>query len=209
MAEIRQREAEAAAASLAVDRFEWLGLPEGEWRGADLHLQLCEVLRRCEPSLVYAPSRVDFHPEHHAIAHGLAGALSACYSGDAGPLIRIYQVQVPLSAVLANRVLDISSVASAHDSALDAHTSQRGSIVSCRRLKRYAARANRLAELAEVFWELEIGDYRELHREDPEIWPERFRGIRYLAVGDPAAYLVGRTARRRLIARLHPMSRNP
>ena len=190
-----------AAAHLHIDRLEWFGLPEGEWQRDALQSRLCELLLRCKPTLVYAPSRVDFHPEHHAIAHGLAQALAACYPGDDGPRIRIFQIQVPLSAVLVNRVVDISSVASAHDSALDAHASQRGSIVPCLRVKRYAARAHRLAGLAEVFWEMTTNDYFELHRgESPDRWLDRFRGIRHLAVSDPAAYLVGRTARRRLIA---------
>ncbi len=200
MAETRRLEAEAAAVHLRIDRFEWFKLPEGEWQQNLLQSRLCELLRRCKPTFVYAPSRVDFHPEHHAIAHALAQALATCYPGDDGPRIRIFQIQVPLSAVLVNRVVDISSVASAHGSALDAHASQRGSIVPCLRVKRYAARAHRLAGLAEVFWEMTTNDYFELHRESPDRWLDRFRGIRYLAVSDPAAYLVGRTARRRLIA---------
>lgn len=200
MAETRRREAEAAAVHLHVDRLEWFGLPEGEWLPDELQSQLSGLLRRCKPTLVYAPSRVDFHPEHQAVAHGLAQALAACYPGDIGPRIRIFQIQVPLSAILVNRVVDISSVAPAHDCALDAHTSQRGSIVFCRRVKRYAARAHRLAGMAEVFWEVTTNDYVELHRENPDRWLDRFRGIRYLAVSDPAAYVVGRTARRRLSA---------
>ena len=199
MAQTRQREAEAAAAGLGINRLVWLGLPEGEWSPDALRSRFCGLLRSCKPALVYAPSRVDFHPEHHAVAHALADALATCYPG-AGPRVRIYQVQVPLSAVLVNRVVDISSVVSSHDSALDAHASQRGSIVACRRLKRYAACAHRLPDLAEVFWEMKVGDYREMHRESPDRWRGRFRGARYLAVSDPAAYLVGRTERRRLIA---------
>lgn len=200
MAETRRLEAEAAAAHLRIDRLEWFSLPEGEWQRGALQSRLCELLRRCKPTFVYAPSRVDFHPEHHAIAHALASALATCYPGDDGPRIRVFQIQVPLSAVLVNRVVDISSVASAHGSALDAHASQKGSIVSCLRVKRYAARAHRSAGLAEEFWEMTVNDYRELHRESPDRWRDRFRGLRYLAVSDPAAYIVGRTARRRLIA---------
>ena len=200
MAQTRRREAEAAAAHLRIDRLEWFGLPEGEWQPEALQSQLCDLLRSGKPALVYAPSRVDFHPEHHAIAHALAEALTTCYPGDDGPRIRVFPIQVPLSAVLVNRVVDISSVASAHDSALDAYISQRGSIVRCLRVKRYAARAHRLAGLAEEFWEMTVNDYRELHRESPDRWRGRFRGLRYLALSDPAAYLVGRTARRRLIA---------
>ena len=200
MAETRRREADAAAAHLRIDRLEWFGLAEGEWRKEALQSLLCELLRRCKPTLVYAPSRVDFHPEHQAIAHALARALTTCYPGGDGPRIRIFQVQVPLGAALVNRVVDISSVASAHDSALDAHASQRGSIGPCLRVKRYAARAHQLAGRAEEFWEMTTNDYFALHRESPDRWLDRFRGIRYLAVSDPAAYLVGRTARRRHIA---------
>lgn len=198
MAETRKAEAEAAAERLRLDRLEWLGLREGEWQPDELQSRLSEVLCRCKPTIVYAPSRVDFHPEHHAVAHVLAGALATCDPADAGPRLHVCQLQVPLGRVLVNRFVDISSVATAHLAALDAHASQRGSIIECLRTKRYAARTHRVAGLAEEFWEMTVNDYRELHRESADRWRGRFRGFRYLAASDPAAYLVGRRERRRL-----------
>ena len=162
--------------------------------------RLSVLLRRWEPRIVYAPSRVDFHPEHQRVAHALAQALAASSAEGDGPVIRVIQIQVPLGAALVNRVVDIATVDATYRDAVEAHASQRGSILRCMRLKRYAARAHRLSGLAEEFWELPAHAYSLLHRETPERWQGRFRGVRDLSVTDPAAYLVGRTPRQRFRA---------
>lgn len=222
MAEVRREEAAAAAAILGVERVVWLGLPEGEWQDRYLEEQLAGVLGELTPAIVYAPSRVDFHPEHRAVAHALARALAArppdavawhdthlaaggCPQGDL-PVLRMFQVQVPLGAPLVNRCTDISSVAVAHDAAIAAHASQRGSLAPCRRMKRYAARVHGGASLAEEFREVSARDYVALHAQPPPTWTEHFRGLRYFAAGDPLAYAIGRGARRRLAGAGRPLA---
>ena len=198
MAVTRRREAEEAAAILGVDRVDWLGLPEGAWSAMDLTVRLRELVGQWAPAVIYAPSRVDFHPEHQRVAHTLAQTVATPSGPGEGPLIRIYQVQVPLGAVLVNRVVDITGVESSCHAALMAHVSQRGAILRSLRMKRYAAQAHQLVGMAEEFWELPAAAYSALHLGLPVEWLERYRGCRYLSVTDPAAYLVGRTARRHL-----------
>jgi LmbE family N-acetylglucosaminyl deacetylase len=199
MAARRRREAHAASTILGLDRVEWLDLPEGEWMATALEEKLAALLARWQPSLVYAPSRVDFHPEHHRVAHGLSRSLARALAADRVPAVRIFQVQVPLTAVLVNRVMSVTSVAAAHQSALEAHASQRGSILRTVRLKIYGASRHRLAGLAEEFWDVPAGQYRALHDQDPGLWmADRFRGLRYAALTDPLAYLGGRSSRTRL-----------
>ncbi len=194
MAVTRQQEAERAAVVLGVDHVEWCGLPEGAWTGEELADRLRQLMDRWAPEIVYAPSRVDFHPEHHRVAHALAHALATTVG--ANPSVRVFQVQVPLGASLVNRVVDIASVDATHRSALMAHVSQRGATFRSLRLKRYAGRAHRLVGLAEEFWELSAEAYSGLHRGDPDDSGAAYRGFRYLSLTDPAAYLVGRSVRR-------------
>ena len=75
MASRRHEEAVEAARLLRVERLEWIGLPEGEWRIGELAATLRMQLKELAPAIVYAPSRIDFHPEHFAVAHALALAL--------------------------------------------------------------------------------------------------------------------------------------
>lgn len=197
-AQVRRREAEAAAALLDADAV-WLGAREGETDAEVLARRLAEVLASAAPTVVYAPSRVDFHPEHKVVAHALAVALAQRSDGGGAPVVRVFQVQVPLASPLANRFCDITAAAPKHDRALAAHASQVGSLVRCRRMKRYAAGRHGGAGLAEEFWEMPAERYVALHRTPPGGWSEHFRALRYLALTDPAAYSVGRAARLRLL----------
>ena len=199
MALTRRREAAAAATILGVDRVDWLGFPEGDWSATDLLVRLRRLTDAWAPAVIYAPSRVDFHPEHHRVAGALARLLAAPPHAKE-PIIRIYQVQVPLGAMLANRVVDISAFEETCHAALMAYVSQRGSVLRSLRMKRYAGQAHQLVGLAEEFWELPAASYAAVHSGRPDEWLERYRGCRYLSVTDPAAYVVGRAARRHLRA---------
>jgi LmbE family N-acetylglucosaminyl deacetylase len=142
---------------------------------------------------------VDFHPEHRLVAHAVARALATRYAGREGPRVRVFQLQVPLTSVLVNRVVGIGSLVAVHAAALEAHASQYGSIVRSVRQKHYAARFHGLAGLAEEFWEMSARAYGALHAEHPDRWTRPgFRGVRYAAWGDPLGYVVGRAERRRL-----------
>jgi LmbE family N-acetylglucosaminyl deacetylase len=199
MAEARQREAGAAATVLGVDRSMWLGLPEGAWRDSELERRLARVLDEVAPAIVYAPSRVDFHPEHAKVAHALAAALTAAAPAGRRPVIRIFQVQVPLGAPLVNRWADVSGHASVLRAAVAAHASQVGSLERCLRMRRYAACRRGAAALAEEFWEINVDGYVALHGTPPAEWQRSFRALRYFVATDPCAYLVGGRARRRLL----------
>lgn len=197
-AQIRRREAVDAVGELGAE-LRWLGLPEGDWRPGDLAPLLAEILDDERPDIVYAPSRVDFHPEHLRVAAEVSEALSG--QGKDDLLVRIYGVQVPLTPRLANLVTPMAKQEGRWRAALDRHVSQRGSLRSAVRLRRYAAGLHRAGMLAEEFWEVSSATYRTLHTHDvfegiADSTP--FRGIRDLPFSDPLAYLVGGRERSRL-----------
>jgi LmbE family N-acetylglucosaminyl deacetylase len=197
MALQRQHEARAAANLMGVEQLAWLGLPEGDCSAAALQHSLQALLRDLQPDLIYAPSRIDFHPEHWKVAHALALALAAEVTA---PTLRIYQIQVPLTARICNLVADVSSVAEHSRSVLGAYTSQQGTIQGTLRLRRYGAILHGFRAHAEEFWELTSRRYIELHHTTPREWPAVFRGLRSFSLSDPLAYLAGRAERRRLRA---------
>jgi LmbE family N-acetylglucosaminyl deacetylase len=199
MSEQRRAEASTAARLLGVASLEWLGFHEGDWKLRDLQSRLEKLLDEIEPDLIYAPSRIDFHPEHHRVAHALARALEAHVDARAPPLdVRIYNVQVPLTPALANLVVDVSDVAERCHEVLRSYASQAGSIECSYRLRRYGALLHGVRGEVEEFWELPAARYASLHRETPERWPDAFRGFRNFSLTDPFAYLAGQRERRRL-----------
>jgi LmbE family N-acetylglucosaminyl deacetylase len=197
MAARRRQEAMAGAQALGADRVEWLGLPEGEWAAAQLRPMLQRLLHTCAPRVVYAPSRVDYHPEHCRVAEALALALAEL-PPEAKPLVRIYQVQVPLTRALTNLVADISDVTAECAAALDAYVTQRGNMARARRQRRYAAAYFGCKRQAEEFWEMAAEQYVALHGDMHTWFDGTFRGLRFYSLSDPLAYLWGRSERRRL-----------
>lgn len=197
----RKMEAGAAAKSLQVDRFEWLGMIEGKWEYEQVRLPMLALLQQTAPELIYAPSRVDFHPEHRKVAH----ALSLMFSGEGiafeGTMVRVCQHQVPLTSLLANRVVDCSAVAAEIGAVLSVYKSQSANLSRALRMRRYAARFYGVAKYAEEFWQMPVEGYCRLHDAPPDRWlPGRFRGIRYRSFSDPLSYAFGWRARRRLQA---------
>lgn len=183
----RAREAGAAAAALGLAPPFLLGLTEGRWGDADAAAPLAAHVAGAD--LVYAPSCIDFHPEHVRVARLLASLLPP------DQRVRVYQIGVPLTRALVNRVIDTGAVAAAKQRALDAYASQRGALVATTRLARYEAR-RRHRSAVEVFWELSgaaysavmtAGDWR--HGRCP------YRGLRPRPLTDPLAFLAGRRAR--------------
>jgi LmbE family N-acetylglucosaminyl deacetylase len=198
----RQQEAHQAAQILEVDLWQWFGLPEGTWLADHLTARLQDLLADFKPTPIYAPSRVDFHPEHQRVAHLLAGVF-APYPALS---VRVYQIHLPLSATLTNLVVDTSPVADLSRAALLAHTSQSYSVLKSLRLRRYAAHFYGLPQQAEEFWEMPAAHYARLHQrlEQPEtaqgsLWPTAmFWGLRFHPFSDPLAYLRGQAERRRV-----------
>jgi LmbE family N-acetylglucosaminyl deacetylase len=196
MAAQRQQEARLAATRMGVDRLAWLGHPEGDSNPAAVKQSLLTLLTQVQPDVIYAPSRIDFHPEHLKVAHALALALED--SGMASVPVRIYQVQVPLTSPVCNLVTDVSAVAEQCGSVLAAYTSQLSTIQSTLRQRRYGALLHGYAKHAEEFWEVPARHYIALHGATPLEWPAVFRGLRNFSLTDPLAYFLGRAERRRL-----------
>jgi LmbE family N-acetylglucosaminyl deacetylase len=192
MAATRRREAEDVAARLDLDLI-WLGLREGEWAKDALQAGLRTFLEASAPAIVYAPSVVDFHPEHVAVARALASVLVA-----GSPLrMRVYPIQVPLGPGLANLVSPVGALEPELAQAMAAYASQAVSLRPCLRARAYAGARHGLGECAEEFWELSGDDYRRLHAAS-DATPSPFRGLRGHALTDPLAYVRGRGERRRL-----------
>jgi LmbE family N-acetylglucosaminyl deacetylase len=199
MARLRHAEAQQAARLMHAERLEWLGLPEGEWQPAELTERLRTLIIDWRPTLVYAPSRVDFHPEHRAVAQALALALVGAAEITANARVRVYQVQVPLTPVLINLYSDVSEWRESCARVLAAYASQARSITSAERLKRYSSLSHGGTRHIESFWQMPAQDYAALHRGSPREWPDAFRGLRNFPLSDPLAWLSGNRERRRIV----------
>jgi LmbE family N-acetylglucosaminyl deacetylase len=201
MALQRHREARHAAELMQVERLELIGLPEGEWSVSQLQTALRALIEEIEPGVIYAPSRIDFHPEHFKVAHALALALGEINAPRMNAIrVRIYQVQVPLNPLLSNMVTDVSPVRSDYETVLRAYESQAGTIQCAYRQRHYSAALHRIAGQAEEFWEISAQRYAAVHAESPERWPRVFRGLRNFPLSDPLAYLAGMNERRKIRA---------
>lgn len=159
-------------------------------------------MQRFEPDTIYAPSRIDFHPEHEKVARTLARALGGALAFSVQTELRIYAVQVPLTPRLANLAVACDLESPRLIAAFGAHHSQRGSLERCHRRRHYAGRLYGLEGAAETFWRVTPAQYRRLHDKAPTKPLHRsFRGLRYYASSDPLAYLKGIGERRRLARR--------
>jgi LmbE family N-acetylglucosaminyl deacetylase len=198
---LRRREAEDAARLMRVDRLHWIGLPEGQWSTPDLQQALSALIEELQPDIIYAPSRIDFHPEHLRVAHALALALGGNRSQFMrNARVRIYQIQVPLNPLITNLVADVSAVKTGTEAALRAYVSQAASIQGAYRQRRYGASWHGIGGQAEEFCELSAQRYVGLHSQPPAMWPQVFRGLRYFPLSDPLAYLAGMTERQKIHA---------
>lgn len=199
MARVRRDEAAAACAVLDV-RLHWLGWPEGSWDLATGAAALRALLEDLRPALIYAPSWIDFHPEHWRVAHALAASLSAGIAG-AAPWVRVYALQVPLTPAWANRVCEISPQAGRLERALQAYASQWHSVARGWRQRRNAARQHGRGRLLEEFCDLTASEYVASHAQPPETWRVNLRGLRHTPIDDGRVYRlvwrVARAARRR------------
>lgn len=193
MAIRRRQEAEQATGAFGLGAFEWIGAREDEWDAVHVQPELQRCLDAIRPDVVYAPSLVDFHPEHIRIAQILAECLKAAK----GLRVRIYQVHVPLAARLTTLVADVTPHEQQLRVLLAAHESQLLSTRRSLRLRRYAATRTIGGGLVEAFWEVSAARYCDLHW---QITPHltKFRGVRHRSWLDPLAYLQGGRLRRQL-----------
>jgi LmbE family N-acetylglucosaminyl deacetylase len=183
MARRRRQEVEAAAAALGVRRLVCLGLPEGRW-------EVSRAVRALQPLLddagvVYAPSCVDYHPAHVGVARLVADLVRP------DQLVRVYELSVPLTPVLADCVAAIGPVAAHKARALAAYETQRLTAAPFARLARYRARLYGL-DGAEVFWQLPGDVYaRVMALGDWRGGRSPFRAVRWRPFTDPLSALVG------------------
>ncbi len=206
MAARRACEAMAAANRLDVE-LDLLALPEHRWEPATLAEYLCERLVVLNPDVVYAPSPVDYHPEHLKVARVLAAALDR----PDRPVVRVYEVQVPLTPRLVNLVAEVGTVEARRRETLAAYETQAEPVRICARLHRY----NRAfwAKPVECFWQLTPAQYHAIVAAGDCSSSARnlcssafhgrasspYRGLHPRPIGDPLSYLRGWSERRRLV----------
>ena len=179
-----------------------LSLPEGRWSEDELRAAFEQVLHSFDPTIIYAPSCVDYHPEHIQVAEALAHTLSM-RKQSSRQAIRVYEVQVPLTPVLANTISDISAVCMLKRMALFQYRTQAESLgteagklgwperhaLYLRLL--YRARGN-----VEVFWEMTAEQYIKIMSRRSK--QAKFRGLRPRPFTDGLAWVVGWRERVRL-----------
>ena len=192
-APVRDCEATAAASVLG-GTWQALRLPEGDWSPTECRCKLQEAVNDLQPAVIYAPSCVDFHPQHLQIAHELAAVLREL---SASVRVRVYEVGVPLTPVLANRIAVLGEAAPIKERALAAYSTQKLSLGPMCRLQRYNRRLYRASGSLEVFYELTSAEYVNFmargHWRTDKTSP--FRGIRGRPFLDPLIYVFGMRAR--------------
>lgn len=192
MATARHAEARAAMDFIGIEQWHWLGLPEGDWAPRELEAQLQEQISDFSPDIIYAPTVLDYHPEHRRVAHCLAAVVPAETN------VRVYTLHIPLTD-LANCYVDVSSQMPAIGILLALYETQVWSLLRGLRLRRYAGARNYRGKALEEFWELSGSAYRSSHLGDTG--PMSVRGLRYWSFTDPLSYFRGRAARHTLARR--------
>jgi len=190
MARRRHQEVLRAAGALGVEDVIWLGLPQTDWTDTQLAAALAPLA--CAADIVYAPSCIDFHPDHHRVARTLA------HVAHPELIVRIMELSVPLTAALVNLVARVERVAARKDRALAAFETQRGNLAPIARLARYRARRWR-CRAAEVFWELDAVRYARVTEALTDERTRVFRGIRARPLLDPLCFIAGAKERRRVV----------
>lgn len=183
----RAQEVKAAAAILRVDELLQLGLPEGAWRPPPLREKLAPLVAAAD--VIYTPSCVDFHPDHLHVAGVVAQLVRA------EQLVRVVELGVPLTPILANRLADVAPVRDQKERALAAFVTQQGALRPGRRASRYRAALYGKREV-EPFWEMPGRAYRAVMKRGTWDWRTTpFRGIRPRPLSDLLPFLCGREAR--------------
>jgi LmbE family N-acetylglucosaminyl deacetylase len=183
MAALRERESSAAAERMGVQR-RWMGLPEGEWSDQEGRAAIRRALAEATPTVVYAPSNIDFHPEHRRVAALVAETLVEL---GQTPDMRLYAAQVPLTPLLTNVVHDVSDLEAAIRSVFNCYASQQKTLSCAFRSRRYAASFYGASKQAEAFCTIPANLYARLHRRPSAEY--RPMGIR--AWTDPLALFAG------------------
>ena len=200
MARRRRLEAEQSQDALGLHGYKWLGWPEIEWNSADLVAALRSLSQDRPPDVIYAPSRVDFHPDHHKVARALAQFLEETRSQA---VVRVVQLQVPMTSLLANLATSGEGLYEKAAAARAVYRTQVFNVEPAQRLRRYAGAFHRIGAEVEEYWELSTRSYCLLHGDGEDNWPTSgFEGIHFWPWSDPLRFARGRAERRRLRARV-------
>lgn len=205
-----QRASEAVAAGLELgigaQHIVHLRLPEGRWPFEELAARLADALNHLKPTIIYTTSCIDYHPEHIRVASALAEALRR--ERHMEPLLRLYEVQTPLTPLLVNLISDIGETEVRKRGALLAYRTQRRALGWRRRQARYIRNLYRSPTPLEIFWQLTSSQFNTLtsagERRKPGVRP-LFKGLGGRPLADPLAWLVGL----RLRANLRRLSNTP
>ncbi len=196
---VRERSAEATRALAHVApgaEVAQLALPEGRWSVADLRKPLVQAIKSFDPTIIYAPSCLDYHPEHRKVAQALATALKAVERSHLC-VVRIYEVQVPLTPVLVNLISDIDESSIEKRRALSKYKTQAFSLGTQRdeggwpmRHAIYLRMLYRTEGNIEAFWELTPDRYMAIMQRSAE-QQIRVRGLRPRPFTDGLAWGMG------------------
>ncbi|MEI6146441.1 MAG: glycosyltransferase [Methylococcales bacterium] len=118
---ISEREAEShkAAAILGYGEPEFWRLPDrGIYYGEMLVLRIMEHIQSHAADLIYAPSLLEMHPDHRALA---MSAIEAVRRSPSKPQLALYEIGVPLQP---NLLLDISDLTEQKKRAMECFVSQ-------------------------------------------------------------------------------------
>lgn len=177
MARTRRQELDLAMKGLDVP-YRHLDMEEGKWEAAFLEARLPSLLFGV--TLLYAPCLLDYHPEHLRVAKSLSRIV------DPEARVRMYPGGIPLGAALENCVVDIARYVHQKERALDAYTSQLGSVRTARRMMLYAKEW--YGTPVELFCELTGAEYRGLAT-DLSDGPPLLHAMSEYPYMDPLVYL--------------------
>ena len=120
----RQRESRAALASLGDAEIEFLNFPDRHLDSNGFAAALRDILVDFRPDLIAAPSAIEIHPDHLALARALCDVVArdaALFADLAVARVAFYEVSHPLRP---NALVDITSVADAKYAAIALHATQ-------------------------------------------------------------------------------------
>lgn len=103
IASLRKKEAELSGKILGIDKIYFYGLPDGSLNShaSEARKALKDVVNNYKPDLIYAPSAVDFHPDHRAVFEMTYNLLKR------GASIAFYEIYSPIRF---NLLIDITEV---------------------------------------------------------------------------------------------------
>lgn len=186
----RKRELDELCRMLPIECV-FLEYPENLWNENTLAEALRGPLSGAE--IIYAPSCIDFHPEHVRIAKVIATLVRDEQT------IRLYEIGVPLTRHLVNLVSNIDHVARKKTAQLELYGSQIDAIRPLKRIHKYGKAYYGLGTI-EKFWQVSGAAYRIIMAEGNWLGrvPCPYRGIRQNPISDPLSVFIGRKDRLRL-----------